>query len=378
MYHKVNRVIVATAIAVLTFNSPVKGELQNVSFLSSNSVDVSSSEKNIPFTYTASESISYITIYFREDTTTGFGRFYGHLSSDESGLFIQVPKFTKPGKWIIEQIDTYPSSGNPTTFARDPYAFYGSWFGETGPKPLPAGIKQLEIQVANTVIDDTAPTLINFSVDMEQLRFDNSGDLYAPCKITVGDNLSGFDSASISFIFSEGSQSTSVGASIYWHGKVSGFTNVYEGKIYFWNPEVNKTYNFESALVKDQSGNALYISSSGQPYSDGYYQINSSPVTGTPFDNLAIQLPESFVGLPRDPAYSSGSSSGGAGASPASGGGSSEKSKKAKKGGGKSSAKKSSEKKDKDVKKSSRKKSDKKSSSGGGDSKKSGGKKKKK
>lgn len=343
MYHKANRVIVATAIAVLTFNSPVKGELQNVSFLSSNSVDVSSSEKNIPFTYTSSESISYITIYFREDTTTGFGRFYGHLGSDESGLFIQVPKFTKPGKWIIEQIDTYPSSGNPTTFARDPYAFYGSWFGETGPKPLPAGIKQLEIQVANTVIDDTAPTLINFSVDMEQLRFDNSGDLYAPCKITVGDNLSGFDSASISFISSEGSQSTSVGASIYWHGKVSGFTNVYEGKIYFWNPEVNKTYNFESALVKDQSGNALYISSSGQPYSDGYYQINSSPVTGTPFDNLAIQLPNSFVGLPRDSGYSSGSSS-------------SDSSKRVKKA-TKSKAKKPSKKKPGSAKKSTSKKS---------------------
>ena len=342
MLHKLIRIAAATAIMVLSFNSPVKGELQSVSFLSSNSVDVSSSEKNIPFTYTASESISYITIYFREDKPTGFGRFYGHLSSDESGLFIQVPKFTKPGKWLIEQIDTYPRSGNPTTFARDPSAFYGSSFGETGPKPLPAGINQLEIQVANTLIDDLPPKLIGFAVNIEELRFDNSGELYAPCTITVEDNLSGFDSADIFFI-SEGSQNNWVSVSIYWHMEVSGFKNVYQGKIYFWNPEVNKTYNFESALVKDQSGNAIHISSQGATHGDGYYQINSLPVTGTPFDNLAIQLPESFVGLPTDSDYSSVSSSSD----------SSKRLKKAKK----SKAKKPLKKKPGSAKKSSSKKS---------------------
>lgn len=276
---------------------PVKGELQSLSFLSSNSVDVSSSEKNIPFTYTASESITHIQLYFRQETPTGFGRFYGWTGS---GTKIQVPKFTKPGKWIIEQIDYYPVSGNSITYARNPSAFYGSWFGD-GPKPFPAGVDQLEILVANTLSDEAAPTLIDFSVDMEQLRFSYDGGLYAPCTIRVEDNLSGFDSAYISF--------GEVSADFNSYFKVSGLTNVYEGKIQFRNPEVNKTYNFESARIQDQTGNAIYISSSGQIYSDGYYQINSSPTTGTPFHNLAIQLPESFVGLPTDSDYYSVSSS---------------------------------------------------------------------
>ena len=350
MYHKTNIITVAAAIAVWTFNSPLKAELQSLSFLSSNSVDVSSSEKNIPFTYTASESIAHIQLYFRQETPTGFGRFYGWTGS---GTKIQVPKFTKPGKWIIEQIDYYPESGNSITYARNPSAFYGSWFGN-GPKPLPAGVDQLEILVANTLSDEAAPTLIDFSVDMEQLRYSYEGSLYAPCTITADDNLSGFDSADISF--------GEANADFNSYFKVNGMTNVYEGKMFFWNPEVNKIYNFQSALVKDQSGNAIYISSSGQIYSDGYYQINSSPTTGTPFDNLAIQLPETFVGLPRDPAYSSGSSSGGGATS---GGGAAEV-KKSKKGKGKSSAKKSG---------SGFKKSAASKSSGG---KKSGGKKKKK
>ena len=276
---------------------PVKGELQSLSFLSSNSVDVSSSEKNIPFTYTASESITHIQLYFRQETPTGFGRFYGWTGS---GTKIQVPKFTKSGKWIIEQIDYYPVSGNSITYARNPSAFYGSWFGD-GPKPLPAGVDQLEILVANTLSDEAAPTLIDFSVDMEQLRYSYDGGLYAPCTIRVEDNLSGFDSAYISF--------GEVSADFNSYFKVSGLTNVYEGKIQFRNPEVNKTYNFESARIQDQTGNAIYISSSGQIYSDGYYQINSSPTTGTPFHNLAIQLPESFVGLPTDSDYYSVSSS---------------------------------------------------------------------
>ena len=298
MYHKTNRIIVATAIAVWTFNSPLKAELQSLSFLSSNSVDVSSSEKNIPFAYTASESITHIQLYFRQETPTGFGRIYGWTGS---GTKIQVPKFTKPGKWIIEQIDYYPEYGNPTTYARNPFAIYGSWLGGADPKPLPAGMQQLEILVANAVTDDAAPTLIDFKVDMEQLRFTSQGSLYAPCTIMVEDNLSGFDSADISF------GEVTVGFNSYF--KADGSTNVYEGKLYFWNAEVNKIYNFDSALVKDQTGNALHISSSGQPYSDGYYQINSSPVTGTPFDNLAIQLPETFADLPIDSDYYSVSSS---------------------------------------------------------------------
>lgn len=289
MYHKTNRIIVATAIAVWTFNSPLKAELQSLSFLSSNSVDVSSSEKNIPFTYTASESITHIQIYFRQETPTGFGRFYGWTGS---GTKIQVPKFTKPGKWIIEQIDYYPTSGNSTTYARNPNSFQN---------PLPTGMEQLEIFVANAVTDDAAPTLIDFKADMEQLRYTSQGSLYAPCTIMVEDNLSGFDSADISF------GEVTVGFNSYF--KVDGSTNVYEGKLYFWNAEVNKIYNFDSALVKDQSGNALHISSSGQPYMDGYYQVNSSLVTGTPFDSLAIQLPETFVGLPIDSDYYSVSSS---------------------------------------------------------------------
>jgi len=284
MYHKTNRIIVATAIAVWTFNSPLKAELQSLSFFSSNSVDVSNSEQNIPFTYTASESITHIQLYFRQETPTGFGRFYGWTGS---GTKIQVPKFTKPGKWIIEQIDYYPTSGNNTTYARNPNSFEN---------PLPTGMEQLEVQVANTVTDDVPPTLISFAVNMEQLRYSYEGILYAPCTITVEDNLSGFDSAYVSF--------GEVSADFSSYFKVNGLTNVYEGKIFFWNPEVNKIYNFESALVKDQSGNAIYISSSAQTYSDGYYQINSSSVTGTPFDNLAIQLPGSFVGLPRDSGYS--------------------------------------------------------------------------
>ena len=353
MYHKTNRIIVATAIAVLTFNSPLKADLQSLSFLSSNSVDVSSSEKNIPFTYTPSENFSNIQVILRQDNPTGFGRFYGWQSSDDLGPRIQVPRFIKPGKWIIEQID-YSASGNRTTYARDLAAFYGSWAGGTDPKTLPAGIKQLEIQVANTVIDDVPPTLISFDVDMEQLRFSYDGGLYAPCTITVEDNLSGFDSAFISF--------GEVSADFNSYFKVSGLTNVYEGKIQFRNPEVNKTYNFESARIQDQTGNAIYISSSGQIYSDGYYQINSSPTTGTPFHNLAIQLPETFIGLPRDSGYSSGSSSGGGGTS---GGGPAQVQKSKK--GGKSSAKKSNS--------GSSKKSAASKSSGG---KKSGGKKKKK
>ena len=75
------------------------------------------------------------------------------------------------------------------------------------------------------------------------------------------------------------------------------------------NPKEKTTYTFQSSLIQDQSGNAIYVSSSGQHYSDGYYQINSSPVTGTPFDNLAIQLPETFVDLPIDSDYYSVSSS---------------------------------------------------------------------
>jgi hypothetical protein len=326
---------------------PVKGELQSLSFLSSNSVDVSSSEKNIPFTYTPSENFSNIQVILRQDKPTGFGRFYGWQSSDDLGPRIQVPRFIKPGKWIIEQID-YRASGNRTTYARDLAAFYGSWASGTDPKALPASIKQLEIQVANTVIDDAAPTLIDFSVDMEQLRYSYDGGLYAPCTITVEDKLSGFDSAYISF--------GEVSADFNSYFKVIGLTNVYEGKIYFWNPEVNKTYNFESARVEDQSGNAIYISSSGQTYSDGYYQINSSPTTGTPFDNLAIQLPETFIGLPRDSGYSSGLSSGVGGTS---GGGAADV-KKSKKGKGKSSAKKTSGSKKSGGKKSGGKKAKKK------------------
>ena len=349
MYHKTNRMIVATAIAVWTFNSPLKAELQSLSFLSSNSVDISNSEKNIPFTYTASESITHIQLYFRQETPTGFGRFYGWTGS---GTKIQVPKFTKPGKWIIEQIDYYPTSGNSTTYARNPNSFQN---------PLPTGMEQLEVQVASTVTDNVPPTIVNFIIDMEQLRFSYSGGLYAPCIITVEDNVSGFDSASISF--TEFSQTTWANASIYSLNKVSGLTNVYKGEIYFMNPKEKATYTFQSSLIQDQSGNAIYVSSSGQPYSDGYYQINSSPVTGTPFDNLAIQLPETFVGLPRDSGYSSGSSSGGGGTS---GGGAAEV-KKSKKGKGKSSAKKSGS--------GSSKKSAASKSSGG---KKSGGKKKKK
>jgi hypothetical protein len=358
MYHKTNKIIVATAMAVWTFNSPLKAELQSLSFLSSNSVDVSSSEKNIPFIYTASESITHIQIYFRQENPTGFGRFYGWTGS---GTKIQVPKFTKPGKWIIDKIDYYPTSGNSTTYARNPSSFQN---------PLPTGMEQLEVQVANTVTDDVPPTIVNFFIDLEQLRFSYSGGLYAPCTITVEDNVSGFDSASISF--TEVSQTTWANASIYSLNKVSGLTNVYKGEIYFINPKEKATYTFQSSLIQDQSGNAIYISSSGQSYNDGYYQINSSSVNGTPFDNLAIELPESFVGLPRDSGYSSGTSSGAGGAAPASGGGSSEKSKKGKK----SSPKKSSDKKDNN--KSAGKKSEKKSSGGGGDSKKSGGKKKKK
>ena len=295
MYHKTNRIIVATAIAVWTFNSPLKAELQSLSFLSSNSVDVSSSEKNIPFTYTASENITHIQLYFRQETPTGFGRIYGWTGS---GTKIQVPKFTKPGKWIIEQIDYYPTSGNSTTYARNPNSFQN---------PLPTGMEQLEVQVASTVTDNVPPTIVNFIIDMEQLRFSYSGGLYAPCIITVEDNVSGFDSASISF--TEFSQTTWANASIYSLNKVSGLTNVYKGEIYFMNPKEKATYTFQSSLIQDQSGNAIYVSSSGQPYSDGYYQINSSPVTGTPFDNLAIQLPETFVDLPIDSDYYSVSSS---------------------------------------------------------------------
>ncbi len=86
---------------------PVKGELQSLSFLSSNSVDVSSSEKNIPFTYTASGGDSFIRISFRQENPTGFGRFYGETYMSHMSHSIQVPKFTKPGKWIIEQITLY-------------------------------------------------------------------------------------------------------------------------------------------------------------------------------------------------------------------------------------------------------------------------------
>ena len=293
--------IVATAIAVWTFNSPLKAELQSLSFLSSNSVDVSSSEKNIPFTYTASGGDSFMTISFRQENPTGFGRFYGDTTTNSSHS-IQVPKFTKPGKWIIEEITLYylkieEVNGHRvhrvSRYARDPDP-------SSFENPLPTGVKELEVQVANIVTDDVPPTFISFAVDMEQLRFSYEGSLYAPCTITVEDNLSGFDWASISF------GEASIGFNSY--SKVSSLTNVYEGTITFSSPEVNKTYNFESARIQDQTGNALHISSSGQPYSDGYYQINSSPVTGTPFDNLAIQLPETFVGLPTDSDYSSVSS----------------------------------------------------------------------
>ena len=253
MYHKLNKIIVATAMVVTTFNLPLKAELQNLSFLSSNSVDVSSSEKNIPFTYTASESITHIQLYFRQETPTGFGRFYGWTGS---GTKIQVPKFTKPGKWIIEQIDYYPTSGNSTTYARNPNSFQN---------PLPTGMEQLEVQVASTVTDNVPPTIVNFIIDMEQLRFSYSGGLYAPCIITVEDNVSGFDSASISF--TEFSQTTWANASIYSLNKVSGLTNVYKGEIYFMNPKEKATYTFQSSLIQDQSGNAIYVSSSGQPSS---------------------------------------------------------------------------------------------------------------
>jgi hypothetical protein len=301
--------------------------LESLTLSGVTTVDVTNQKAFIPIEWSSTEVADYITVTFRQDPAEGFGEIIaGEFPESLSGSSVmEVPRYAKPGLWRIQSIFLVLRNGNSYQYERDliPYSTT---------LPIPPSMQNLAFTVSNSMRDDAPPMVESFEIDIGKLRRDPWGSLYAPCKMIVRDNLSGFD---IAEIFFRPESPTQVGVKallnradfIYGVGGVvsDGTRSDYTGRVYFGNgdPAPSAIYSFATALIKDRAGNAAFISAQiPNQYSEQGLIVEAVASGETPFEGLQFQIPSGLASIPQDPPYSkeawglsgaSGASSGGGG-----------------------------------------------------------------
>jgi hypothetical protein len=351
-----------------------KAELESLELPEVNSVDVTNQKALIRLQWSATEIIDYFSVEFKKSPPEGLGAITGAVfpNSASGSALLEVPRYAKPGVWLIDSIFLVRPSGANFHYVRNPASFDSNL-------PIPASLENLAITVMNSTRDDNAPVVEKFEVEISKLRRDSQGFLYAPCKMIVRDDLSGFDTAEIVFRPESPSQNgvtahLNRADFIYGIGGVvsDGTRSDYTGRVYFGadDPTPSAKYFFSTALIKDRAGNADFISAEiPKQYSAQGIIVEAVAADGTPFEQNQFQIPSNLATIPQDaiPTKTAWGLAGGSSSSSSSGGNGGAVSVKKIKKSSKSSAKKSSG--------GSSKKSSASKSSGGS---KSGGKKAKK
>jgi len=289
--------------------APLNAALESLTLPGVTTVDVTNQKAFITIGWSCSEVADYITVTFRQDPAEGFGQITaGEFPDSSSGSsLMEVPRYAKPGLWRIQSIFLVLRNGNSYQYERNSIPYSTTL-------PIPPTIENLAFSVSNSIRDDAPPLVESFEIDIGKLRRDPSGSLYAPCKMIVRDNLSGFDTAEI-FFRPESPTQGGVKALlnradfIYGVGGVvsDGTRSDYTGRVYFANgdPLPSAIYSFSTALIKDRAGNAAFISAQiPNQYSEQGLIVEAVASGETPFEGLQFQIPSSLASIPQDPPYS--------------------------------------------------------------------------
>jgi hypothetical protein len=283
--------------------------LDSLSLEGVTSVDVANQAASIPLRWQTSEVVEYITVTFRQDPPEGLGVLSGGIFTNgtSGSIRIEIPRYAKPGIWRIDSIFLALPDGRSFQYDRVPRP-YSDFL------PIPLGIENLAISVSNNSRDDVPPVVESFQVEIEKMRRDPIGKFYAPCKIIVRDNLSGFDTAEVFFQQESPSQNGVVALlnrADFIHG-VGGVINdghrgVYSGRLSFTHddPIPGSIYTFSTARIQDLAGNAEFVSAKmPNSYSLRGWRIDAVAAEGTPFEGLYFQIPSTLENIPQDPPYS--------------------------------------------------------------------------
>ncbi|MCX6973029.1 MAG: MBG domain-containing protein [Verrucomicrobia bacterium] len=237
--------------------------------LSTTSVDLTNGAIDLPFIITASEKISYASVYF--------GGFSGSVNawphSRKDNGTINIPSFIKEGTYNLSSLyyswGSYPNSQS------------ANLYGDS----IPEAFKDISITVINPFSDITPPEVRSVKILNPEVNVSNSS-AKVRYRVQIEDDLSGFNYLFLNYRKADSNGYSHVSNLHDWNASpvaVDGNRNTYEGTIEVPQGSAEGDWIFESISVSDKAGNSNFLNLTLEPPTVKFTVNNSavSPVLPT-------------------------------------------------------------------------------------------------